>query len=215
METDVVTGQAAPTLDNSTQGSNMWKYVIIFFILAVLGFNLFTYVGTFSNFLGTITDKIIAVFKPILAYFGYGVSEVAKKTIDLTASGSKKAIDATSGTLTGGINVLQSGLSRGSAPSESGGSISSALTRGSASSESGGSASSESGKARATDRIEYPMPDDAGSVTQLSKAKNKSGFCYIGEDRGFRSCISVGEGDTCMSGDIFPSQELCINPNLR
>ena len=216
METDVVTGQAAPTLDNSTQGSNMWKYVIIFFILAVLGFNLFTYVGAFSNFLGTITDKIIAVFKPILAYFGYGVSETAKKTIDLTASGSKKAIDVASGTLTGGINVLQNGLSRGSAPSTppaSGGSISSALTRGSASSESGGS--SPPSKGRATDRIDYPMPDDAGSVTQLSKAKNKSGFCYIGEDRGFRSCISVGEGDTCMSGDIFPSQELCINPNLR
>ena len=200
METDVVTGQATPTptLDSSAQGSNMWKYVIIFLILAVLGFNLFTYVGAFSNFLGSITDKIIAVFKPILAYFGYGASEVAKKTIDLTASGSKKAIDATSGTLTGGINVLQSGLSRGSIPPAN-----------------GGSASSESGKARATDRIEYPMPDDAGSVTQLSKAKNKSGFCYIGEDRGFRSCISVGEGDTCMSGDIFPSQELCINPNLR
>lgn len=192
METDVVTGQATPTptLDSSTQGSNMWKYVIIFFILAVLGFNLFTYVGTFSNFLGTITNKIIAVFKPILAYFGYGVTETAKKTIDLTASGSKKVIDAASGTLTGGISALQNGLSRGSSPPAS-------------------------VKARATDRIDYPMPDDAGSVTQLSKAKNKSGFCYIGEDRGFRSCISVGEGDTCMSGDIFPSQELCINPNLR
>ena len=190
METDVVTGQATPTptLDSSAQGSNMWKYVIIFLILAVLGFNLFTYVGAFSNFLGSITDKIIAIFKPILAYFGYGVTETAKKTIDLTASGSKKAIDAASGTLTGGINVLQSGLSRGSSPPASG---------------------------KATDRIDYPMPDDAGSVTQLSKAKSKSGFCYIGEDRGFRSCISVGEGDTCMSGDIFPSQELCINPNLR
>ena len=218
METDVVTGQATPTLDSPVQGSNMWKYIIIFLILAVLGFNLFTYVGKFSGFLGSVTDKIIALFKPILAYFGYGVTETAKKTVDLTASGSKKAIDVASGTLTGGINLLQSGLSRGAAPSTppaSGGSISSALTRGSASSESGGSASSESGKARATDRIEYPMPDDAGSVTQLSKAKNKSGFCYIGEDRGFRSCISVGEGDTCMSGDIFPSQELCINPNLR
>ena len=208
METDVITSQSTPTptVDSSTQGSGIWKYIIIFFILAVLGFNLFTYVGTFSNFLGTITDKIVAVFKPILAYFGYGVTETTKKTIDLTASGSKKAIDVTSGTLTGGINVLQSGLSRGSSPPANGGSINNVLTRGTA---------SESGKARATDRIDYPMPDDAGSVTQLSKAKNKSGFCYIGEDRGFRSCISVGEGDTCMSGDIFPSQELCINPNLR
>ena len=60
-----------------------------------------------------------------------------------------------------------------------------------------------------------PVPDDAGSRTQLSRASGKSGYCYIGEDRGFRSCIKVGEADMCMSGDIFPSQEICINPNLR
>jgi len=201
METDVITGTPSPSLTSAQESpnSNMWKYLIIFLILAILGFNLFTYLGKFSTFLGELSEHIIAVFRPILAYFGYGVTETAKKTIDLTASGSKKAIDVASGTLTGGINVLQSGL-KGSVPSTPSASDMSSL-------------SSES--KRATDRIEFPMPDDAGSVTQLSKAKHKSGFCYIGEDRGFRSCISVGEGDTCMSGDIFPSQELCINPNLR
>jgi hypothetical protein len=59
-----------------------------------------------------------------------------------------------------------------------------------------------------------PEADDATSATQM-KPKSKSGFCYIGEDRGFRSCIEVGEGDVCMSGDIFPTQAICINPNLR
>ena len=37
----------------------------------------------------------------------------------------------------------------------------------------------------------------------------------IGEDRGFRSCIKVNQADMCMSGDIFPSQAICVNPNLR
>ena len=60
-----------------------------------------------------------------------------------------------------------------------------------------------------------PEPDDAGSRTQSNRASGKSGYCYIGEDRGFRSCISVGENDTCMSGDIFPTEAICINPNLR
>ena len=59
-----------------------------------------------------------------------------------------------------------------------------------------------------------PEADDATSATQM-KPKSKAGFCYIGEDRGFRSCIEVGEGDVCMSGDIFPTQAICINPNLR
>jgi hypothetical protein len=60
-----------------------------------------------------------------------------------------------------------------------------------------------------------PQPDEAGSRTQASKANLKSGFCYIGEDRGFRRCIKVGEGDKCMSGDIFPTDEICVNPSLR
>jgi hypothetical protein len=25
----------------------------------------------------------------------------------------------------------------------------------------------------------------------------------------------VGPNDTCMSGDIFPSQDICVNPSLR
>ena len=40
-------------------------------------------------------------------------------------------------------------------------------------------------------------------------------FCFIGEQKGYRSCISVNETDKCMSGDIFPSNQICINPNLR
>lgn len=57
--------------------------------------------------------------------------------------------------------------------------------------------------------------DDSYSSIQKSKSSSKSGWCYIGEDRGFRSCINVGENDKCMSGDIFPTSEICVNPNLR
>ena len=62
--------------------------------------------------------------------------------------------------------------------------------------------------------VQIPEADDATSKLQM-KPKSKAGFCYIGEDRGFRSCIEVGEGDVCMSGDIFPTEAICINPNLR
>ena len=60
-----------------------------------------------------------------------------------------------------------------------------------------------------------PKPDQSTSTTQSSKIANKSGYCYIGEDRGFRSCIKIKQGDKCMSGNIFPTEALCINPNLR
>lgn len=59
------------------------------------------------------------------------------------------------------------------------------------------------------------MPKPSDYNVQMAKPKSKSGFCYIGENTGIRSCIEVGEGDVCMSGDIFPTHEICINPNLR
>lgn len=43
----------------------------------------------------------------------------------------------------------------------------------------------------------------------------KNGWCYVGTDRGIRSCIDVGYNETCISQDIYPSRDKCINPNLR
>lgn len=58
-----------------------------------------------------------------------------------------------------------------------------------------------------------PRPNDDGDNSiQLPK---KSGYCYVGTDKGYRSCVYVGRGETCMSGDIFPTIDICINPNLR
>ena len=45
--------------------------------------------------------------------------------------------------------------------------------------------------------------------------KSKAGWCFIGEEKGFRNCAEVGENDTCLSGDIFPTSQVCINPSLR
>lgn len=53
-----------------------------------------------------------------------------------------------------------------------------------------------------------PLPND-------ELATPKKGWCFVGEDRDFRSCISVSESDKCMSGNIFPTKDICINPSLR
>ena len=57
--------------------------------------------------------------------------------------------------------------------------------------------------------------DDSASTIQSSRPGGQSGWCYIGEDRGFRSCTKVNETDVCMSGNIFPSEDICMNTNLR
>lgn len=59
-----------------------------------------------------------------------------------------------------------------------------------------------------------PKADDSTSATQKHQA-GKSGYCYIGEDRGFRSCVKVEAGDKCMSGQTFSRHDICVNPTLR
>ena len=182
METDIVTnmpGSSTSSASSSNNNSQMWKYIIIFIILALLGFNLFTYFGQLSHFFGSIVNRILGFIRPILAYFGVGIGEVAKKTVNVTA-----------GAVTGGIDVLEKGLKKPAAVQR------------------------QKNIKKDLKPQKHPLPDESGSLTQ-SKGTRKAGFCYIGEDRGFRSCISVGEGDDCMSQDIYPTMSQCINPKLR
>jgi len=58
---------------------------------------------------------------------------------------------------------------------------------------------------------DYEADDSMSNI----QSKGKSGYCYIGEDRGFNSCVYVGPNDTCLSGDIFPTMDICVNPKLR
>lgn len=56
------------------------------------------------------------------------------------------------------------------------------------------------------------MADDASSSIQ---SVNKSKWCFIGEEKGVRNCVLLNDAQKCMSGDIFPSKDICINPNMR
>jgi len=56
------------------------------------------------------------------------------------------------------------------------------------------------------------MADESSSNIQSA---NKSRWCLIGEAKGVRNCVELEESQECMSGDIFPTNEVCINPNLR
>ena len=51
------------------------------------------------------------------------------------------------------------------------------------------------------DDVEYEE-DSSDSTTQRSKIAGKSGWCYIGEDRGVKKCIQVGKYDLCDSGIV-------------
>ncbi len=134
---------------------------------------------------------------------GFGTGEAVKQTVAVSAEGTKGVVDVAAGTVGSGIDLLEQGLTG-------------KTQRNKIDDSSAGTGVALN---KAVDNInnpsDDPVPDDAGSRTQSSKASGKAGYCYIGEDRGFRSCIKVNQADTCMSEDIFPSREICVNPSLR
>jgi hypothetical protein len=137
--------------------------------------------------------------------------KVSEKAVDVTASGAKTGIDIVSGTLDSGLDVIEGQLKNAKQNSDAKANSGSTSTTGTS---TGSESNSSLNTALAEALPQIPEPDDATSNTQSNRT-GKAGFCYIGEDRGFRSCIEVKENDTCMSGQIFPSSAICVNPNLR
>jgi len=59
-----------------------------------------------------------------------------------------------------------------------------------------------------------PAPDTSENPIQNSIAQSKSSWCLVGEYKGKRGCIEVNQYDKCMSGQVYPSQKMCINPAM-
>jgi len=52
-------------------------------------------------------------------------------------------------------------------------------------------------------------------ATNTDMATGNKSYCYIGSENGNRRCVEASKDDVCESGKVFPSMQLCINPNLR
>ena len=131
-------------------------------------------------------------------YFGMGIVGAAKgteKVVDTVAEGTKDTVTVAQKVTDKGLDTVAEGgeaiKKRAESPIER-------------------EADEEEKKEIAAENI------DANSAYASNLKKTvKGGYCYIGTDRTFRSCVKVDEGDVCMSNKVFPTKDICINPNLR
>lgn len=178
-----------PAIEESSNQTIM-MIILIMILLAFLGLNIFYY-------LGDITQLLSETFGPLFSTLGFDLGNLTKQTVNLSASGTKDLVDVAAGTVDSGINVIQSGLNSNLERNN----IDNKMT-------------AENVISNDLEQIE-PSPDESDSLTQVHRSSGKAGFCYIGQDRNVRQCVEVDKKDTCMSGEIYPSQALCINPSLR
>ena len=200
-----------------------WQtWLILFLIISLLGINIFAYLAKGTEESATIIKQL---FGPILVFFGYGTLDTAKQTIGTTATGTKAGIDIIAGAASGAVNIVEETTNTNTntntnANTNANGQMAKSSQKGApvhdqiqtntdkfeqGSLEKALSSASQSGSSG-------PEPDNSRSSIQST---GKAGWCFIGEDQGGRTCSQVGVNDTCMSGDVFPNQDICMNPNLR
>lgn len=189
---------------DSFKSINLTTWLIIFLILAFLGFNIFVY-------LAKGTQDITNFFSPLLEKIFGATASVAGQTVDVAAEGAKAVVGGTATAVNTGLTAVQNITPNGASSSLQTQSVQGTMQPPDVTANNTLNRSLNNAQ-QGNQTNDYQAYEASSSV---HSGGGQAGWCYIGEDRGFRSCAQVSASDKCMSGDIFPSQELCINPNLR
>jgi hypothetical protein len=196
-KTPVKMNDIRPAAPNTPVGTSddwdmmsMVKIFLIIVILALFGFNVFAYLAKGTD-----------VFKNFMASYGKYIPDGIKKTLNLTEKGTALGLDIAAGTIQDVKKVVTQETGVVANPSKTWKARDKKLEQ-----------SIDAGNFKGLNNFPQHEPDETDSRVQ---EKSKKGWCYVGTDRTFRSCIKVNESDKCMSGKIFPTKDICINPSLR
>jgi hypothetical protein len=219
---------SSPTVGTTNSSSSIldglksisWStWLIIILIFSFLGFNVFVYLAQGTQ---NITDILKPIFGKILVILGLATKEVVDITAEGTrsiADGAKNVIDKTTTTIQNAVDKPFEQAKANKQASSTSPSTATSSVKGNQIEQPPADIMQNNTLNKALNTTaavsasqEYEADDSSSSIQH---GGSKSGWCYIGEDRGFRTCAEVGVNDSCMSGNIFPSQEICINPNLR
>jgi len=183
---------------------SIMTYGIVLIALVILGINVVLYLGISDSIYDFFKPVIERVIKPILSFFGYTLADLTRTTSELTATGAVAAVDVVADTTKTGVNTGKDAVV------SSVDAVEDAIEQ-----EDNEYEDLKKDLKNRNKTYNSPVPDEQSSAIQKNKSSEKAGYCLVGKDRGIRSCMKVESSDVCMSGEIFPSRHLCINPNLR
>ena len=191
------------------QEVSVFTWILIVFLLSFFGFNIFVY-------LAEGTEEVTSIFKPLVDVIVALVAHVTSIFVGVTAAGANTIVQGTADVIDTGLTNIENRAEK----IQDNTSASSLKSTHDAQNKSDKTMDNNTlNKTLNTAKAAHPdnngdyESDQSGSSIQAGNGK--SGWCFIGEDRGFRSCMEIGQQDKCMSGDIFPSNEICVNPSLR
>jgi hypothetical protein len=178
--------QIGPNRATTSINKNYLIGILIFLlILSFLGINLLASVG---GFIESITSLFGPVVQKFLSLIGFTAGTVIDKTADVVTDTAKVGIDLAGGAVhdVGDllINASKDNLDK--------------------------AINSPPSSQKKTD----PEPDKTENPIQNPPSSAKKSWCLVGEYQGRRGCIEIADQDKCISGQVFPEQKMCLNPNL-
>lgn len=171
------------------------KNIIIFILVIIIlfmmiGINIIDFV---SNLIEYIADALKPVFGSILSAFAYLTGTTINTTTDVVSDVAKTGIDIVEDTIQGVGDILIDASNREDNKTE---------------------VSDKIEKSEKDEPTDEPEPDSSETSIQSAISSKKQNWCLVGDYNNRRSCASVSDAEKCMSGEIFPSHESCLNPNL-
>lgn len=221
-----------PQTTDSKKNIFFWIFIIVLF--AFLGFNIF-------NYLAQGTDLITSLLSPIAYIITMVTGDTLKTTLHHTSEGTQTIVSESSNflqmllqlitdifnyvvkfiatTSTSGINYLQSTIQQDK--------IGSTTNTSKENKDEANESTNEDNILENERKIENRVNEVSSSIKNLivkkedklpqpsSSDSQHHGFCYVGRSNNIRHCAKVSSKSKCMSGDIFPTMDLCINPAIR
>jgi hypothetical protein len=164
--------------------------LVIILLLMMLGINA---IDSISNLIEYVANALKPVLGSILSAFAYLTGTTINTTTDVVSDTAKAGIDVVEDTIQSVGNLLIDVSNREDDKTE---------------------VSDKIEKSEKDEPTDEPEPDTSETSIQNSISNKKQSWCLVGDYNNRRSCASVNDAEKCMSGQIFPSHESCLNPNL-
>lgn len=173
--------------DNPDNSKN--TIIILLLVLLILSFLGISFVQSLASTLGPYITGFLSLL-------GYTTGSVIDETADVVGNTAKTGIDITQGAIQDIGNIFKA-ASSDEVPVVAKRELDNVLNISPISA-----------------RTPMPMPSASENPIQKPISANKTNWCLIGEYQQKRGCIEIKDHDKCMSGQVFPTQKMCLNPNL-
>ena len=181
-------------IDNISIFSNKNMLIAALLFLLVLSFLGINLLNIFGNIIQNIASTGGPFVAKILSIFGYATGSVIDKTAEVVGDTAIFGVDVAQDSIQDVGNLLKL-ASVSTIDKTIQGNLDNALRI-------------------SPTTLNAAQPDHPESAIQKPITANKTSWCLVGEYQGKRGCVEVSEQDKCLSGQVFPQQKMCLNPNL-